>query len=164
MHVLLSLGSNLGDRAGNLRAALQLLRQHAGIRLASISHSYETEPWGKLNQPGFLNMAAEIWTELAPMELLNAVKAIESQLGRESNTRWGPRVIDIDLILWGALTLDSDMLVLPHPSFRERAFVLMPLAEIAGGAVDPVTGLTVAALAVRPEARGAVRRLGPISP
>jgi 2-amino-4-hydroxy-6-hydroxymethyldihydropteridine diphosphokinase len=164
MHVLLSLGSNIGDREENLRNALRLLALQKAIRLVAISHSYETEPWGNLNQPGFLNAAAEICTELAPMELLNAVKAIESQMGRQPGTRWGPRIIDIDLILWGALTLDEKSLILPHPSFRERAFVLTPLAEIAGGAVDPITGLTVAALAARPEAQGTVRKLGLISP
>ncbi len=158
MRVLLALGSNLGDREANLRAALAGLRDHAEVQLGACSHIYETEPLGQLNQPAFLNMAAEIWTGLPPLELLNVAKDIEGRLGRGPAERWGPRSIDIDIILWEQQTLSTERLTLPHKEFRNRAFVLAPLAEIAPDAVDPVTGKTVAELAGSQEAKGRVER------
>lgn len=147
MRVLLSLGSNLGDRDAYLSEAVNALAEVPGVALVATSSRHETDPVGEVDQPAFLNMAAEIETDLAPLELLNAVKAIESRLGRQPTYRWGPRVIDIDLILWEQCRFESETLVLPHPAFRDRAFVLKPLAEIAPGAVDPITGKTVAELA-----------------
>jgi 2-amino-4-hydroxy-6-hydroxymethyldihydropteridine diphosphokinase len=161
MRVLLSLGSNLGDRGAHLRAALDALDRLEGVAVTAVSHAYETEPVGKTDQPVFVNVAAEIETDLEPLELLNAVKSIERGLGRVPAERWGPRVIDIDLVLWGETVLRTPELTLPHREFRKRAFVLAPLAEIAPGAVDPVTGLTVAELAGRPEAQGRVIRRDP---
>ncbi len=157
--VLLSLGSNLGDRISNLRAALRALDAQEGVAVSRLSHCYETAPVGKTDQPAFVNLAAEIETVLEPLELLKVVKDIESALGRRPTERWGPRVVDVDIILWGSRTLDDDRLVIPHREFRNRAFVLVPLAEIAPNAVDPVSGATVAALAQRPDAQGAVTRL-----
>lgn len=147
MRVLLSLGSNLGDRDAYLSEAVNALAELPGVALVAASTRHDTAPVGVVDQPAFLNMAAEIETDLAPLELLNAVKAIESRLGRQPTYRWGPRVIDIDLILWGEMCFESETLTLPHPAFRDRAFVLKPLAEIAPEAVDPVTGKTVAELA-----------------
>jgi 2-amino-4-hydroxy-6-hydroxymethyldihydropteridine diphosphokinase len=118
-----------------------------GTQLVATSSIHETAPWGVTEQPSFLNMAAEIETALGPLELLNAVKALELCLGRAPGPHWGPRVIDIDLVLWQDTVMETDALTLPHPRFRERAFVLLPLREIAPDAVDPVTGRTVAALA-----------------
>jgi 2-amino-4-hydroxy-6-hydroxymethyldihydropteridine diphosphokinase len=141
------LGSNLGDRGANLVEAVTALAQCRGIDVNATSAVYETEPVGETDQPPFYNMAVEIETDLAPLELLNAVKSIETQLGRQPTYRWGPRVIDIDLILWGQRQWESEALTLPHREFRSRAFVLQPLAEIASDAVDPVTGMTVAELA-----------------
>jgi len=164
MRVHLSLGSNLGDRRANLRAALQALGRLEGVELLTVSHCYETEPMGMADQPAFLNMAAEIETERVPLELLNAVKEIEDRLGRTPAPRWGPRVVDIDLILWGDQVMNSDALTLPHGEFRKRAFVLRPLAEIAPDAVDPVTGKTVAQLAEAPEAQGWVEQRDTITP
>ncbi|MDX9971857.1 MAG: 2-amino-4-hydroxy-6-hydroxymethyldihydropteridine diphosphokinase [FCB group bacterium] len=163
MRVLMSLGTNLGDRAANLKDALKAVKRVPGTRLLAVSAVYETEPVGKTDQPEFLNLAVEIETELSPLELLDAVQAIEDGLGRVRMEKWGPRPIDIDLILWGLRTLTSLRLTLPHPEFRKRAFVLVPLAEIAPESVDPVTGLTIAQLSARSEAKGRVTRLGSLS-
>lgn len=159
MRVYLSLGSNLGDRLANLEAALKQLGTHERIQRMECSGCYETSPVGSLDQPVFLNMAAEIETDLEPLELLNVAKEIEAGLGRTETYRWGPRVVDIDLILCGPAIVESERLTVPHPEFRRRAFVLQPLAEIAPQAVDPVTKKTVAELAASPEAAGQVRRL-----
>ena len=159
MAVQLSLGSNVGGRGRNLEAALAALGQLPETSLTRRSHVYETEPYGVSEQPGFLNMAAEIETGLQPLELLEAIKAIESRLGRRHAQRWGPREIDIDIVLWDDMILDTDALTVPHPDFRRRAFVLIPLAEIAPEAVDPITSQTVAQLASRPGLQGQVLRL-----
>jgi 2-amino-4-hydroxy-6-hydroxymethyldihydropteridine diphosphokinase len=159
MRVHLSLGTNLGDRARNLQDALHLLAQVPGVRLLLLSPVYETEPVGVRDQPAFYNLAVEIETDLPPLELLNAVKDLETRLGRETTYQWGPRLIDIDLVLWGNLVLSFEKLTLPHPEFRERAFVLAPLRDIAPDAVDPVTGMTVRQLASQPDVHGHVARL-----
>jgi len=159
MRVYLSLGSNLGDRLANLEAALKQLSAHERIQWMARSGCYETSPVGSLDQPVFLNMAAEIETDLEPLELLNVAKEIEAGLGRTETYRWGPRRVDIDLILCGQAVIESERLTVPHPEFRRRAFVLQPLAEIAPQAVDPVTKKTVAELAASTAAEGQVRRL-----
>lgn len=156
--MLLSLGSNQGDREAHLRVALDAVSGLEGTDLRAVSHCYETEAWGKPDQPAFLNLGAEIETAMTPLELLNALKGIERALGRESADRWGPRIIDIDIILCEGLVLDTPELSVPHREFRNRAFVLYPLAEIAGEVKDPVSGSTISELAKRPEAAGRVRR------
>ena len=156
--VLLGLGSNLGDREAYLRDAIGATGRLEGTRIVAMSHCYETEPLGLSDQPAYMNLAAEIETVLGPLELLNALKQIERALGRENGARWGPRIIDIDIILCESVVLDTPELSIPHPEFRNRAFVLTPLAEIAGEATDPVSGATVVELASRPEAVGQVRR------
>jgi 2-amino-4-hydroxy-6-hydroxymethyldihydropteridine diphosphokinase len=158
MRVHLSLGSNLGDRNGHIHAAIKALNQSDRVRVQAVSPTYSTAPVGLTEQPDFLNLAVEIETDIEPLELLNAVQQIESALGRERTTRWGPRSIDIDIVLWGDRQVDCDRLTVPHPEFRRRAFVLRPLADIAPEAVDPVTGCTVSELAARPEAAGAVEQ------
>ena len=144
--VYLSLGANVGERLLTLQQAVNALNGVDKVRVVKTSGVYETEPWGLTNQPRFLNMAVEIETALAPLELLYAVKAIEKCLGRLTTVRWGPRVIDIDVILWGDLVMHTQELTVPHEHFRERRFVLAPLAEIAPDVVDPVTGNTVVLL------------------
>src|SRR5579885_2977193 len=134
----LALGSNLGDRRGNIAAALQRLR--AIIEIETISSVYETEPVGYLEQPRFLNIVCGGKTRLSAQELLKAAKEIEVAIGRQPTFRNGPRPIDIDIIFYDDLHITEDNLTIPHPRMAERAFVLVPLAEIAPDAVDPVTG------------------------
>ena len=138
--IYLGLGSNQGDRRGNLAAALQHLREI--IDIDTISSVYETEPVGYLEQPRFLNMVCSGKTWLPAEELLAYVKAIEVTLGRQPSFRNGPRAIDIDILLYDDLRLQQENLVLPHPRMAERAFVLVPLAEIAPDIVDPSSGKT----------------------
>lgn len=164
MRVYIGLGSNIGDRAGQIAAALGALQATDGVEVVAFSHLYETEPVGELDQPRFLNLAAVVETVLEPLEVLEAAKAIERRLGRQRRPRWGPREIDIDLILWEGREMASEMLTLPHPEFRTRAFVLAPLAEIAPDAVDPVTGMTVAALARSPAAQGHIEKRHKLAP
>ncbi|HVB75482.1 MAG TPA: GTP cyclohydrolase MptA [Ktedonobacteraceae bacterium] len=136
--VYLALGSNLGDRRGNLSAALQRLREI--MKITTTSSVYDTEPVGYSDQPRFLNIALRGQTTLTPRELLKAAKQIEQTLGRQTTFRNGPRPIDIDIIFYDHLRLVEDDLVIPHPRMAERAFVLAPLAEIASDYIDPVSG------------------------
>jgi 2-amino-4-hydroxy-6-hydroxymethyldihydropteridine diphosphokinase len=129
--VAISLGSNLGDRAAYLLAALQAINERPECSLISVSSVYRTQPWGKTDQGEFLNLCAIIHTRLAPLDLLGAVKGIEQALGRTAGERWGPREIDIDLLVIEGVTRESETLTLPHPRMAERLFVMAPLAEIA---------------------------------
>ncbi len=127
--VFLGLGANLGDRAANIQHALAALKEKVTIR--RLSSLYETEPVGFLDQPRFLNAVCQGETELAPGDLLHFVKEIEQSLGRRPAPLNHPRPVDIDILLYDELTLDSTELTIPHPRMKERAFVLVPLAEIA---------------------------------
>src|SRR6266699_2799850 len=138
--VYLGLGSNLGDRRGNLAAALQRLREV--IEITSVSSVYDTEPVGFADQPRFLNIVLRGQTALDPEALLGYVKQIEAKLGRQPSFRYGPRPIDIDILLYDDLHIEQDNLTIPHPRMGERAFVLVPLAEIAPESVEPVSGKT----------------------
>jgi 2-amino-4-hydroxy-6-hydroxymethyldihydropteridine diphosphokinase len=129
--VYLSLGGNLGDPAESMGAALRILDAQADIRVASVSSLYRTPPWGKLDQPDFLNAAAELSTTLAPRVLLDLCLDAERQLKRVREERWGPRLIDIDILTYGDRIIHEAGLEVPHPRMLERAFVLAPLAEIA---------------------------------
>ncbi|HZS75452.1 MAG TPA: GTP cyclohydrolase MptA [Ktedonobacteraceae bacterium] len=139
--VYLALGSNIGDRRANLAAALQRLRDV--IDITSISSLYETEPVGYLEQPRFFNMVIQGQTALSPEELLKYAKDVEIALGRQPTFRNGPRPIDIDILFYNHTQLTKDNLVIPHPRMAERAFVLVPLAEIAPELVDPASGKQV---------------------
>lgn len=128
----LSIGSNVGDRAGHLRAAVELLSESPDVTVEAVSELYETEPVGEvLDQPDFLNAAVRIRTTLGPEELLDLCKAIEGERGRQAGgPRHGPRPLDVDLVLLGELELSTERLTLPHPEMMERRFVLVPLLEI----------------------------------
>ena len=127
----LSLGANLGERGETLREALRQLSQLPETRLTAVSPFYETAPWGKLDQPAFLNAAAAVKTTLTPQQLLHGCQRIERALGRVRHEHWGARTIDIDLLYIAGVSLVNPELVLPHPYLTQRAFVLRPLADIA---------------------------------
>jgi 2-amino-4-hydroxy-6-hydroxymethyldihydropteridine diphosphokinase len=132
----LGLGSNLGERESHLRTAIQALDKLRGTRVIATSRLYCSKPWGKVDQPDFMNMAASIETELEPAELLGECKRIEREAGRTEGERWGPRVLDIDILLYDDLTLNSDTLSIPHLHMWQRQFVLAPLAELLPGLRD----------------------------
>ncbi len=139
--VYLGLGSNIGNRQENLDKALDFLSQR--LRVKQVSSVYDTEPIGNIEQPRFLNLVCMVNTGLAPTELLALAKAIEGKLGRASGKSNAPRPIDIDILFYDDRVIKTPELVIPHPRLTERAFVLVPLAEIAPGMVHPVTGRTI---------------------
>ena len=154
--VYLSLGSNLGDRAKSLRDAIAALGS-MGVRVVHVSSMYETEPVDYLDQPWFLNCAVEAETELAALDLLRAVRGIEAQMGSKKLVAKGPRLIDIDILLYGNEIIDTPELQVPHPSMHLRRFVLEPLAQIAPNAKHPVSRLSVSELLTRTPDKSAVR-------
>ncbi len=131
VQVFLSLGSNLGKRGYNLREGLRHLSSHPGIELGAESYIYESEPWGVENQPPYWNMAVEIKTNLSPGELLRVCQDTEKALGRMREEHWGARTLDVDILLYGEQIIVQPELTVPHPYLKERAFVLVPLLEIA---------------------------------
>jgi 2-amino-4-hydroxy-6-hydroxymethyldihydropteridine diphosphokinase len=133
----LGLGANLGDRASSISAALAGLDQQSDIEVLRRSSLYETAPIGMTDQPEFLNTVVEIRTTLSPLALLAQILALEHELGRVRTIRWGPRVIDIDILLYGEETYMGPELTIPHPRLTERAFALAPLAELAPDACFP---------------------------
>jgi 2-amino-4-hydroxy-6-hydroxymethyldihydropteridine diphosphokinase len=138
VQAFIGLGSNLGDRHSNLRAAVDALRETGGVSVIATSSIYETDPVGP-PQPDFLNAVVEISTTLAPRELLGVLKDVEARIGRVPTERWGPREIDLDLLLYGEEALEEPGLVVPHPEMYARAFVLVPLTELhpeLGGQTD----------------------------
>ncbi len=139
--VYLALGSNIGNRQAHLVAALASLREV--IDLQTISSIYETEPVGYIEQPVFLNMVCSGETQLSAQELLKYIKALEISSGRQPTFRNGPRTIDIDILLYDHLTIEQENLVIPHPRMTTRAFVLVPLAEIAPDILEPCSGKTI---------------------
>jgi 2-amino-4-hydroxy-6-hydroxymethyldihydropteridine diphosphokinase len=156
--VLLGLGGNLGDPAAAMEAALSRLAG-SGLRLVARSAIYRTPPWGPVRQPDFLNLCARAETQLTPRELLAVTGAIEADLGRERRERWGPRVIDIDILAYDAIALAEPDLQIPHPRLTERAFVLVPLCEIAPEWV--IAGRTIRDWAGAVDATGIERLAAP---
>jgi 2-amino-4-hydroxy-6-hydroxymethyldihydropteridine diphosphokinase len=154
----LALGSNLGDRKGYLKNAIEALKQHR-IQVVRIASIYETEPKGLETQPWFLNTVALCHTDYDPSRLLEVCFAIERENARIRDRSNGPRTLDIDIIFYAEHVIDEPELTIPHPRFSERRFVLVPLAELAPDFVDPVSGKTVATLLAECADRAAVRRL-----
>jgi 2-amino-4-hydroxy-6-hydroxymethyldihydropteridine diphosphokinase len=150
----LSLGSNLGDKSGNIAAALAAL-EGPDLRVLARSADYRTAPWGPIEQDWFVNACARVETALAPRELLARALDVERRMGRVRDVRWGPRLIDIDVLCMPGVTLDTPALILPHPRMLERAFVLVPLAEIARDLV--VGGERIADALARLDASDVVR-------
>jgi len=128
--VFLGLGSNLGDKRENLLIALRLLDGMEGMEMGEVSSVYEAEPWGVLDQPGFLNMVALAHTSRDPRGTLEACREVEKEMGRVRERKWGPRIIDVDILLYDDIELEEDDLVIPHPRMLEREFVLVPLLEL----------------------------------
>lgn len=143
----LSLGSNLGDRQLNIRTAIERLDAHPEIVVTQVSRLYETAPVGYVDQPDFYNCCIELQTTLSPHNLLKMTRSTEVELGRQRDIRWGPRTIDIDILLIEQQVMDTDDLTVPHPRMDERAFVLLPLADIAPYIVHPVTQTNVSIMA-----------------
>ncbi len=143
----IGLGANIGDAATAIERAFECLDGHDGLRLTARSTLYRTPAWGVTGQPDFINAVAKVDTTLAPQQLLDVLLTIERDAGRDRRTaeRWGPRVLDLDLLLYGDAVIDEPGLHVPHPHLHERAFVLVPLAEIAPAVVIPGHG-PVAAL------------------
>lgn len=143
MRAYIGLGANLGDREATLRRAVELLGELPGVEVVAVSSFHDTEPWGYADQPRFLNAACALETELPPRALLDALLDTERRLGRErvaGAPRYGPRTIDLDLLVHGDLVVAEPGLEVPHPRLHERIFALAPLAEIAPGLVVPGRG------------------------
>lgn len=139
----IGLGSNLGDRLGYLQTAVARLHDMAGVRVTRVSRIYETAPVGVIDQPDFLNLVAEVRTVLSPEAVLDVLLSVERSLHRVRLVRWGPRTIDLDLLLYGEETINLSSLTVPHPRMTERAFVMVPLGELAGNHRIPGTDATV---------------------
>ncbi len=141
--VFLGLGSNVGEREKFLNRAVTELKKVKDTKVIWASSVYETDPVGITDQPKFLNAAVEIETQLVPKELYPELKAIEQRIGRTPGERWGPREIDVDLLLYDGLVYKDENVVVPHPEMEKRKFVLVPLKEIAPDLVHPISGMTM---------------------
>ena len=137
-HVYLSMGGNIGDPIHYLQAALAALDALEGCQILAVSSFFQTPAWGKTDQPDFVNLACQVSTQLDPLDFLDACQKIETDLGRVRLEKWGERTLDIDIVLWGEETLDFPRLQVPHPYMQERAFVLLPLDQIAPDRIHPV--------------------------
>jgi 2-amino-4-hydroxy-6-hydroxymethyldihydropteridine diphosphokinase len=153
--IFLGLGSNIGDRAANLKDAIKLL----GIPIVAISSMYETEPVDYLDQPWFLNQVLQCETSFHPLKLLEQCQKVENELGRTRAISKGPRIIDIDLLFYNDEVMNTAELTIPHPSIPQRKFVLVPLAEIAPDFVHPELNLTIRKLLERCPDKSAVKRI-----
>ena len=157
--IYLGLGANLGDRRGALSAALRGIEP--AVRVDAVSSLYETAPVGPQGQPAYYNAVCRGVTDLTPRALLDHVKAVERELGRSEGPRWGPREIDIDILLFGDEVVEEEELAVPHPELANRAFVLAPLAEIAAELLHPTLGQSIDELAAAVDQAGVRMEAGP---
>ncbi len=170
----LGLGTNLGERRKNLERAAELLFRSpseplnhgrsepvSNLQPLRSSSVYETAPWGYANQPDFLNCVLEVETGLTPEQLLDITQAVEREMGREWSLRYGPRVIDVDILFYGAIIIEQANLQIPHPRLHQRAFVLAPLAELAPELTHPMLGLTVREMMPEVDSKSGVKLWGP---
>ena len=141
-HVILHLGSNIGDCKYHIQSAYEEISQQVG-EILKTSKYHKTSAWGNENQPDFTNSAVSLETSLSPFQLIKSLQKIELNLGRVKNEKWGPRVIDIDIIFYNDLILKSSTLNIPHLHFRERRFVIDPIFEIAPDFIDPVSNMSI---------------------
>ena len=153
--IFIALGTNLGDRQAHLRTARAALGPE--IRIDQCSSIYQTPPWGYTDQPEFLNQVLEVRTALEPLLMLGTLKRIEHEMGRMKTFRFGPRLIDLDILFYGQRVLKTERLILPHPRLRERAFVLVPLHEIAPDFVHPLSNETIADMLAQVDTTGVLR-------
>jgi 2-amino-4-hydroxy-6-hydroxymethyldihydropteridine diphosphokinase len=159
MRAFVGLGSNLGEREALIRQALDELGALPDTTLIRVSSLYDTEPVGEIEQPRFLNAVAMLDTELTARQLLWNLQRIEARLGRTRTQRWGPRTMDLDLLLYGDLVIEEADLRLPHPELGRRGFVLVPLVELDPTLTHPVSGLTVVQLLARLKHKSPVKRI-----
>ena len=162
----LGLGTNLGERRKNLERAAELLFRSPAEPVSNLqslrsSSVYETAPWGYANQPDFLNCVLEVEAGLASDQLLDITQGVEREMGREWSLRYGPRVIDVDILFYGAIIVEQANLQIPHPRLHQRAFVLAPLTELAPELTHPVLGLTAQELTDKVDGKGGVKLWGP---
>ncbi|KAA0543688.1 2-amino-4-hydroxy-6-hydroxymethyldihydropteridine diphosphokinase [Bacillus sp. BGMRC 2118] len=129
-YAFIGLGSNIQDRLGYLKGATQALFNHSEIEIVNFSSIYETEPVGYTDQDSFLNMVLEVRTSLSAFDLLHTILRIEQDLGRKREIRWGPRTLDLDILLYNQENIEDEQLIVPHPRMSERAFVMLPLMEV----------------------------------
>lgn len=144
----LGLGSNVGERLEQLESAIKILDNVEGVQVSQISSVYETEPVGYVDQPNFLNLCVEVKTELTPQQLLQQCFYTEQQLHRVRDIRWGPRTLDVDILLYEDEIIEEENLIVPHQRMRERSFVLTPLNDIAADVVEPRTQLSISELVI----------------
>lgn len=158
VEAFVALGSNIGDRVGNIRKAIEFLKEKASV--SNVSSMYETEPMYLVDQNWFVNCVAKLETNLSPRELLHYLKDVERRMGRTEGVRYGPRIIDLDILFYGDEVIRQDDLEIPHPGISERTFVLVPLAEIEPDLVHPVYGKTSSKLLAELNSNKSVTKLG----
>lgn len=158
VEVLIGLGSNLGDREGNVRKGIEFVK--AKMKLLKVSSMYETEPMYLEDQNWFINCVAKLETDLAPQELLGCLKGIERKIGRRKVVRYGPRIIDLDILFYGKQVIRENDLEIPHPRIRERLFVLVPLVEIEPDFVHPIYRKSASRLLADMNSNESVVKLG----
>ncbi len=145
----IGLGSNLGDRASNLQEAIKQISKLRGIKIKNLSSMYLSEPWGNKNQNDFFNQVIMIETDLRAQELLKELQKIEIKMGRQRTETWGPRIIDLDILLYGEEIVDWPELKIPHPYAQQRLFVLIPLQEVNSELVFPDSGMGIREVLIR---------------